>query len=217
MTQDIFKICRSGNGLALLGVNIPQSLSSDDIFFSTPYYGDTPYVCTSRKITIPSKMEFEGELLDVVEICGHPFEECDDLEELVIPETIRKIHWNGCGRAKLSKFTVHPKNPVFQDIEGVLYTRKGYNREGKKKYNWIELVAYPSGKGTEYKVPDGVKRLGNQSFKYTAISYLELPNTLKEIGTNVFYGCRYLKELVVPSSVILNEGSSNCSTSFITN
>jgi hypothetical protein len=217
MAQEVFKICRSGNGLVLLGVSIPQGLSPNDVFFSTPLYGKTKYVCTPRAISIPSKIEFEGELLDVVEICGHPFEECDDLEELIIPETIRKIHWNGCGRAKLSKFTVHPDNPVFQDIEGVLYTRKGYNRDGKKKYNWIELIAYPSGKGTEYKVPDGVTRLGNQSFKYTSISHLELPNTLREIGANVFYGCQYLKELEVPSSVIRDEGSRNCSTLFKTN
>ena len=34
MTQDIFKICKSGNGLTLLGVNIPRGLSPDDVFFS---------------------------------------------------------------------------------------------------------------------------------------------------------------------------------------
>lgn len=212
MIEDIFIVCRSENGIALLGVNIPRGLSPDDIFFSTPYYGETPYICTPRIITIPSKMEFEGKPFDIVEISGHPFEECDDLEELVIPETVRRIHWNGWGRSKLSKFIVHPDNPVFQTIDGVLFTRKGYNRDGKRKYNCLELIAYPSGKGTEYKVPHGVTRLGNQCFKYTSISYLELPNTLKEIGKNAFYGCNKLKELVVPSSVIKDEGSSNCST-----
>ena len=115
-----------------------------------------------------------------------------------------------------SKFIVHPNNPFFQAIDGVLYTRKGYDRDGKRKYNWLELIAYPSGKGMTYKVPVGVTRLENQCFKYTSISHIELPNTLKEIGKNVFYGCTNLKVLVVPPSVIKDEGSSNCSTFFKT-
>ena len=217
MKQDIFKVRRSGNGLALLGVNIPQGLSPNSVFYPTPNYGDILYECTPRVISIPPKIAYEGELLDVVEISGHPFEECDDLVELIIPETVRIIHWNGCGRSKLSKFVVHPNNPFFQAIDGVLYTRKGYDRDGKRKYNWLELIAYPSGKGMTYKVADGVIRLANQCFKYTSISYIELPNTLKEIGKNVFYGCTNLKVLVVPPSVIKDEGSSNCSTLFIRN
>ena len=214
MEQNFFKIHRTEAGLALSGINIPQGLSPDDIFYSFPLYSKALYVCTPRVISIPPKMELNGELLDVVEISDHPFEECDDMEELIIPETVRKIHWNGWGRSKLLKFTVHPDNPVFQSIDGVLFTRKGYDRDGKRKNNWIELIAYPSGKGSYYKVPQGVTRLGNQCFKYTKISNIELPNTLKEIGKNVFYGCSSLNKIVIPPSV-KNEGSNNCSVVFI--
>ena len=214
MEQKIFKVERGSDGLVLLGKNTSQALSPDDIFFSVSSYGKPPYISTPRRIEIPPKYEYKGELLDIVEISGHPFEECNDLEELVIPETVRRIHWNGCGRLKLKRFIVHPDNPVFQDIDGVLFTRIGYNRDGISKYHWMELIAYPSGKGFDYIVPNGVTRLGNQSFKYTSISYLELPTTLKEIGMNVFYGCKNLKELEIPTSVVKIENLCDCPISF---
>ena len=115
---------------------------------------------------------------------------------------------------KLKRFIVHPDNPVFQDIDGVLFTRRGYNRDGKSKYHWMELIAYPSNKGFDYIVPNGVTRLGNQSFKYTSISHLKLPTTLKEIGMNVFYGCKNLKELEIPTSVVKIENLCDCPISF---
>ncbi len=214
MEQNLLKIRKNKKGVTLLGIDIPKGISPNDYFDTTPSYAKHIYKCSPRVISIPPQLEYEGELLDVIEISGHPFEECDLLEELIIPQTVRRIHWNGWGRSKLSRITVHNDNPVFQDIDGVLYTRKGFDRDGKKKDDWIELIAYPSAKGSDYSVPHGVTRLANQSFKYTSISHLDLPNTLKEIGTNVFYGCRFLTEVVVPSSVIKNEGSTNCYVEF---
>ena len=213
--NDIFKVIKREHGIAIQGINIPKGVSPNTVFFKMPSYGSVDYVCTPKRISIPDKLELDGVLLDVVEISGHPFEECDDLEELVIPFSVRKIMWNGGGRHHLSKIYVHPDNPVFLSVDGVLFTREGFNREGKVEPNCIELIAYPSAKGPEYSVPIGTTRLGNQSFKYTTISHLNLPDTLKEIGTNAFYGCSRLKELVLPSSVVKNEGSSNCKTIFI--
>jgi hypothetical protein len=111
MEQKIFKVERGSDGLVLLGKNTSQALSPDDIFFSVSSYGKPPYISTPRRIEIPPKYEYKGELLDIVEISGHPFEECNDLEELVIPETVRRIHWNGCGRLKLKpKSVVRPNS-----------------------------------------------------------------------------------------------------------
>lgn len=213
--NNIFKVVKTVNGIAIQGINIPKGIPSDQVFFSLSRYGRVDYVCTPKRISLPAQLEIDGMVHDVVEISGHPFEECDDLEELVIPYSIRRIFWNGCGRHNLTKIEVHPDNPVFQSVDGVLFTKKGFDREGKLRHNCVELIAYPSAKGAEYTVPSGTTRLGNQSFKYTTISRLILPNSLKEIGTNVFYGCSFLKELEIPSSVKKNEGSSNCSTLFI--
>ena len=91
MEQKFFKVERAGDGLALFGKNTSQAQSPDNIFFSVSFYGKPPYMSTPRRIEIPPKYEYKGELLGIVEISGHPFEECNDLEELVIPETIRRI------------------------------------------------------------------------------------------------------------------------------
>ena len=216
MSEDtIFKVVKTSNGIAIQGINIPKGISSETVFFSLSHYGRVEYICTPKRISIPAQLKIDGMVFDVVEISGHPFEECYDLEELVIPYSVRKIIWNGWGRYKLSKIDVHPDNVVFQSIDGVLFTKKGFNREGKRRFNCVELIAYPSAKGAEYTVPHGTTRLGNQCFKYTTISHLILPNTLEEIGKNVFYGCSELKHLEIPSSVKKDDGSSNCSTTFI--
>ena len=234
--DNIFKVVKTINGIAIQGINIPEGISSETVFFSLPNYGRVEYICTPKRISILAQLEIDGMLFDVVAISGHPFEECDDLEELVIPYSVRKIIWNGCGRHKLSKIDVHPDNPVFQSIDGgseilgqfeiyVVLKDKDGNELGRI-YDLTDdidiLLQVPNEiavsnrrKGAEYNVPIGTTRLGNQSFKYTTISHLILPNTLKEIGTNVFYGCDRLKQLEIPSSVKKNEGSSYCSTTFI--
>ena len=91
--DNVFEIEIRNNGLAILGINIPKDIPEDAVFFSLPKYGECDYVCTPKKISIPNKLEVDGQLMNVVEISGHPFEGCNDLEELVIPSSIRKIRF----------------------------------------------------------------------------------------------------------------------------
>ena len=53
------------------------------------------------------------------------------LEKLFVTKDVRIVKWNGLGRFQFSKFEVAPANKVFQSINGVLYTKKGYNRMGR--------------------------------------------------------------------------------------
>lgn len=209
-----FKVKEFSNGkaLSIQGLFIPND---DNIFHDINFYGDVEMFHCPKVIEIPETLLYKGKTLPVVAIDGQPFENCIDIEKLVIPKTVRYISWNGRNRQQLREIIVDSANEVFQSIDGVLYTKKGYDQQGRRHKDWMELVAYPNAKGSDYIVVDGTTRLDNQCFKYTGISRIAMPDTLQEIGTNCFYECRNLHELVVPASVRKNEGSHHSAVRYI--
>ena len=62
------------------------------------------------------------------------------------------------------------------------------------------LVKY-TGNGGEVTVPDGIEVLGEWAFESTAVTKVNLPETLKEIDNYCFYGCRNLTEITLPASL----------------
>lgn len=179
-------------------------------------YGCIPMFHSPTTIEIPSMLIFDGKKMPVVALNGYLFQNCLDIETLVIPRTVTKIHWNGRNRELLKEIKVEEGNKVFQSIDGVLYTKYGFNRDGDyKNHKWMELIAYPNAKGDTYNVVDGTTRLGNQCFKYTNISNLELPQTLMEIGVGAFYECVNLKNVIIPTSVNKIEGCKHSFTNYL--
>ena len=85
----------------------------------------------------------------------------------------------------LQRIIVDPANEKYCDIDGVLYSKD-------KK----ELIAYPNAKGEKYIVPEGVRCIGNCSFKNTNITRITMPSSLRKIGVNAFYDCMQLMEIL---------------------
>lgn len=56
-------------------------------------------------------------------------------------------------------------------------------------------------------VEEGVTSIGSRAFMYTYIERVQLPDSLKVIGENAFFGCQLLKEINIPESVILGHCS----------
>ena len=138
---------------------------------------------------------------DIYSLNGNWYEGYYNLEKLVITKNICEVKWNGLGRYRFSKFEVEPENEFFCEHEGVLYTKKGYDRNGKtNKKRMIELVACPTNV-TNHNVISGTIRIANCAFKGSNIEKLGLPDTLEEIGVNAFYLANQLKELEIPLSI----------------
>ena len=138
---------------------------------------------------------------DIHSISGNSSEGYCDLEEIIITKDVNKIEWNGLGRWKFRKFNVAPENKVFCEVEGVLYTQKGYDRNGSTdRKQMIELVACPTNVRS-HDVIHGTKRIANCAFKGSLIETLNLPDTLEEIGVNAFYMTPNLKHLKLPLSI----------------
>ncbi len=100
------------------------------------------------------------------------------LENIQIPDSVTEVGWyafNGCrvlGNVKLSE---------------TLKTIGNYAFENCSALQNIEL-------------PSGLENLGEGAFRYSGLSKITLPGTVKQISTNVFYDCNSLE------SVVLEEG-----------
>lgn len=145
---------------------------------------------------------FSSELTgDIYSLNGNLYEGYFNLEKLQITKDVCEVKWNGLGRCKFKKFEVSQDNSVFQSIDGVLYTKKGYDRSGKTdKKHMIELVACPTNVETHNVISDTI-RIANCAFKGSLIETLNLPDTLEEIGVNAFYMTPNLKHLKLPLSI----------------
>lgn len=122
------------------------------------------------------------------------------MEKIIINKCVTNVEWNGLGRDSFNRFEVEEDNEVFCEHEGVLYTKKGYNRNGKINKNMVELVACPTNI-KEHNIAPGTTRIANCAFKGSKIEQLTIPDTLKEIGVNAFYRVDQLKSLELPLSI----------------
>lgn len=90
----------------------------------------------------------------------------------------------------LKTIDVSPENETFSSENGVLFDK---NKE--------KLINFPCGREGVYTVPDGVTEIANDAFQYSKITNVRLPEGLKRIGCNSFYKAENIKELRIPASV----------------
>ncbi len=128
----------------------------------------------------------------ITSIGAHAFSYCSSLKKVEFPASLTEIEgelFYGCNY--LESIFVDFDNPKFLSVNGVLYTK-----DHKK------IVAYPNAKGKDYKIIDGTEYIENFAFKSCIdLENLRLPNTIRVIGENVFYGCVKLKNVVIPDGL----------------
>ena len=66
--------------------------------------------------------------------------------------------------------------------------------------NYPPWYSYSS-KITEIILPDGLIRIGNDTFYGTAITSITIPDTVNSIGANAFWMCRSLESIILPSTI----------------
>lgn len=95
-----------------------ESLREIELPDTVEYIGDYAFeMCTAlREIKLPAALKSVGELA---------FSECTALNDVVIPAATTEIHESAFQDAKVKRFVVDEKNPVFCVIDGSLYYRSG--------------------------------------------------------------------------------------------
>ena len=117
------------------------------------------------------------------------FSRCSFLTSITLPDSLTSIGGNpfsGC--SSLAEIDVSPDNPVFVQIDGVLYEKATKT-----------LICYPAGKaGDSFAVPDGILVIGDDAFfSCEALTSVTLPDSLTSIGGNPFSGCSSLAKIDV--------------------
>lgn len=154
-------------------------LSSDTTAIGTKAFKD----CTGlTSFTIPNKVTL---------IRQQAFDGCKNIKTFNISKNVNEIGKNvfiNC--TNLKSINVDKNNKKYATVNGSLYNKKKNN-----------LIAYPGGRTSSYKVSKGTKYIGNQSFSGATVKKVVLPNTVKNIGYKAFENCKNLNNITIPSSV----------------
>lgn len=158
----------------------------------------------NRKAVIPA--EIDG--MPVTDIVAGAFRGREDLRSVYIPESVRWIGYNSwlsdgllgfdrglCsvfeGCAALRSIDVHPDNPCFASVDGMLLNREG-----------TILLRVPQALRGVCKVPEGVQEVAEGAFEGCGhLTEIVFPQGLRFISEDVFGGCFGLMIVWFPDSV----------------
>lgn len=135
-------------------------------------------------LTLPEKLE---------ELGAEAFYNCPMLTTVTIPATLRTI-----GDAAFASCT-SLKTVIFEEGSTLLILPKAM---------FAECTSLAS-----VKLPAGLIEIGDSAFARTALTTIELPETLEEIGVTAFFECKNLTALTLPDTVLRigNQAFANCS------
>ena len=174
-----------------------------------------------------SKLNFVQMSTSVSELESSVFYNCINLREFTISKGIQKIAssaFENC--TSLQTFNVDEENRWFASDDGILYS---YNMKTLIRCplaHYTEIFRVPDGvlniADEAFKkcinigmivVPDGVLKIGSEAFSNTYITTIDMPNSINEIGSMAFWGCKNLEVFIIPEnmSVIPSYMMYNCS------
>ena len=85
-----------------------------------------------------------------------------------------------------------------EDLENAIEDEFGV----KYSKDWKRLLDAPSGLKGEYSIRNGVKVIGNRTFKgCDSLTSINIPNSVTNIGNEAFYNCSSLISINIPDSV----------------
>ncbi len=142
-------------------------------------------------LNIPHKVRYNGDIYTVYYIDYEVFYRCDNIVKIEIPSTINVsassfYHFN-----KLTTIVVAPDHPNLSSEKGILYNK-----------DKSELIRVPIGYKGKFKLPNNVKKIGQQAFRNCkGLTDIEFTSNVTEIGNYAFDGCKGLTNLVIPSNI----------------
>ena len=155
--------------------------------------GERAFVrCTQlRSVDLDAELEELGE---------GPFRQCDALERLRIPPSVRTIGLHPIAETPLTAvgpaptFSIDADNPTLFVEDGLLYQQRN---------SALTLVCALDPRMTTCSVRPGTTAIGAEAFaKHAALMRIILPEGLAEIGANAFSGCEQLTTIELPSTVV---------------
>jgi hypothetical protein len=136
------------------------------------------------------------------------FHHCAALTNVVLGSSITNIGYYAFGCcSNLIQITVDPANPVFSDVNGVLFDK-----------SQTTLIRYPNGLVGGYSVPGSVSSIGPSAFSRCAtLDSITIPNGVTSIGNGAFDFCSGLGSVEIPDSVAAIGSSTFAKCTGLTN
>ena len=136
---------------------------------------------------------------ELEEIGEEPFRQCETLERLAIPASVRAIGLAPIAETPLTAtgpaptFTIDPANPALFVEDGLLYRRRGPD---------LALVCALDPEAAACTVRANTTSIEAEAFAgHKALARISLPEGLTEIGANAFCDCERLAAIELPSTV----------------
>lgn len=117
------------------------------------------------------------------------FSDCDNLETAYIPKSVSHLNpWAFTGCNALKEVNVHPDNPYYCSVDGVVYNK-----------NKTKLVFYPAGKAdAEFNIPSGVLVVDDRAFAHCEnLKRITVPETVAQLTDESIYMCNGLEGVTV--------------------
>lgn len=161
------------------------------------------------------------ELLDTVRTIGRNcFWNCDMIEKIIIPKSVRQIGYNPFANCKNVVLENH--SPYYQVIDGILYdsTVKEVIYCSPTAANGKTIVLPETvvnigrsaftgcGTLTDILLPEGLQFISRSSFSgCTALKTISIPQSVKEIADWCFNGCSSLETICLPKHIKISQNT----------
>ena len=179
-------------------ISIPKKIKKNDTTYLVTRIGDGAFEgCESlTSVTIPNS---------VTEIGEGAFEGCTSLTSVTIPNSVRSIGWKAFeGCTSLTSVTI--PNSVTEighrAFEGTALYNNPANWENGALYVNDCLIKLDKDFVGKCTIKENTHLIANGVFyNCSSLTYVTIPNSVTEIGSEAFAGCESLISITIPNSV----------------
>ncbi len=184
-----------------------------DLYYST-WFGDAYVECENSAdnyannysglttVTIPDKVEYDGDEYPVVGISREAFKNCTSLTTITFPNSLQQIGgsaFEGCSNLT----SVEIPNTVTRISESAFVNCTSL--ESVTLPNSITEISSAIFGGctslTTIELPNTVTFIGNAAFSESGLTEIVIPSSVTEISSFAFQDCKDLTTITIPASV----------------
>ena len=166
------------------------------------YYNNDKSVSQEKSIDIPFSVKWMGIDWDIVDVADGFFNNCRNLETVVLPDNLKSFSWSFWNCPKLKEIRTKNNN-IDPYSSSKIVSYKGVLYRILQNYDECELLAYPNMYASDFHIPEiievahkriTVSGISKSGFKCcNNLESLHIPRNVKHIGINAFYRCNNLR------------------------